>query len=81
MTSRDGPWWNPTYEVLNWSGQLPRVIRLCPEYGADLPLWDTETGIVPWQATKFSPPLLDRLAAWQGELQLGDGLDVIECKS
>lgn len=48
-------------------GTLSRGIRLAVDYMADLPLWCDE-GLVAWQWTKFSPELLDRLAAWQQEL-------------
>ena len=42
----------------------PRSSNCLPEYSADLPLWG-ECGAIAWQRTKFSPQLLDRLAAWQ----------------
>jgi hypothetical protein len=45
---------------------VPRQIELAPDYSADLPLWGCDgSGNISWQDTKFSPRLLDRLAAWQ----------------
>lgn len=56
------PWWHPTDED-NWDEPLPEVVVLSPDYSAKLPLWGD--GQLAWQRTKFSPQLLDRLAAWQ----------------
>src|SRR5262245_10970519 len=61
----ENPWWHPEYEDLAWDEPLPDEIRLSPDYSAPLPLWGQ--GCVPWQLTKFTPELLDRLAAWQSE--------------
>jgi len=58
------PWWHPTEDDLAWAQPLSKEIELAPDYGADLPLWGGE-GNIAWQATKFSPALLDRLVAWQ----------------
>jgi hypothetical protein len=60
------PWWHPSEDDLDWDEPLPDVIILAPEYMADLPLWG-DSGTIAWQRTKFSPELLDRLAAWQHE--------------
>lgn len=61
-----GPWWDPSEDDLaGWDGPLPGVIRLAPDYSAELPLWGEGFGNIAWQFTKFSPGLLDRLAAWQ----------------
>jgi hypothetical protein len=62
----ENPWWHPSEEDRNWDDPLPAVIELAPDYNADLPLWGDE-GNIAWQQTKFSPQLLDRLAAWQQE--------------
>jgi len=59
------PWWHPSDDDLGWDEPLPGVIRLSPDYGADLPLWGAGFGNIAWQFTKFPPELLDRLAAWQ----------------
>lgn len=59
----ENPWWHPRADDADWD-ELPEVIELSPEYSADLPLWG-ECGAITWQRTKFSPQLLDRLAAWQ----------------
>jgi hypothetical protein len=61
----DNPWWHPSDDDLGWDEALPRVIRLSPDYGADLPLWGEGFGNIAWQFTKLPPQLLDRLAAWQ----------------
>ena len=61
----DNPWWHPSDEDLGWDEPLPRVIRLSPDYNAPLPLWGEGFGNIAWQATRFQPELLDRLAAWQ----------------
>jgi hypothetical protein len=62
----ENPWWHPSEDDLDWDEPLPEEIVLAPEYMADLPLWG-ECGALAWQRTKFSPELLDRLAAWQRE--------------
>jgi hypothetical protein len=59
----DNPWWHPAQDDLDWDEPLPGVIVLCPEYGAELPLWGEGWGNIDWALTKFSPELLDRLAA------------------
>jgi hypothetical protein len=59
----ENPWWHRRADDADWD-ELPEVIELSPEYSADLPLWG-ECGAIAWQRTKFSPQLLDRLAAWQ----------------
>jgi hypothetical protein len=61
------PWWQPREADLGWDEPLPDVIMLAPDYGAELPLWGNGFGNISWQCTKFSPGLLDRLAAWQQE--------------
>lgn len=61
------PWWHPSQEDLGWDDPLPDVIEMAPEYAAKLPLSGEGFGIISWQFTKFSPELLDRLAAWQQE--------------
>jgi hypothetical protein len=61
------PWWQPGEADLGWDEPLPDVITLAPDYGAELPLWRNGFGNIAWQYTKFSPGLLDRLAAWQQE--------------
>lgn len=63
------PWWHPSEHDHDWDEPLPEVIELSPEYCADLPLWG-ECGALSWQRTKFSPGLLDRLAAWSARLLL-----------
>jgi|SRR5215831_20845559 len=60
----DNPWWDPTDDD-DWDEPLPPVVTLSPEYSAELPLGGE--GQLPRQRTKFSPELLDRLAAWQKE--------------
>ena len=60
----ENPWWHPSEDDLDWDEPLPSVIELAPDYMADLPLWG-DGGNIAWQWTKFSPELLDRLAAWQ----------------
>lgn len=60
----ENPWWHPSEDDLAFAAPLPKVIELTPDYNAALPLWGDE-GNIPWQDTKFSPALLDRLAAWQ----------------
>jgi hypothetical protein len=59
------PWWQPTEADLARDTPLPDVVTLAPDYGAELPLWGKGFGNIAWQYTKFSPALLDRLAAWQ----------------
>jgi hypothetical protein len=59
------PWWQPGEDDLDWDDPLPDVVELAPDYGAELPLWGAGFGNISWQYTKFSPELLDRLAAWQ----------------
>lgn len=61
----ENPWWHPSHDDLAWDEPLPPVIHLSPDYSALLPLWGEGSGNIRWQATKFPPPLLDRLAAWQ----------------
>jgi len=62
------PWWHPGEDDLaGWDERLPAVIELAPDYSAELPLWGQGFGNIAWQFTKFSPELLDRLAAWQQE--------------
>jgi len=65
----ENPWWHPTQDDGDWDEPLPGVIVLTLEYGAELPLWggepDSIFGNIDWHFTKFSPELLDRLAAWQ----------------
>jgi hypothetical protein len=61
------PWWHPSEEDLGWDDPLPDVVVLSPDYSAELPLWGAGFGNIAWQFTKFSPGLLDRLAAWQQE--------------
>jgi hypothetical protein len=64
----ENPWWHPGEDDLDWDEPLPDVIELAPDYSADLPLWGGDgSGMMAWQDTKFSPQLLDRLAAWQRE--------------
>jgi hypothetical protein len=58
------PWWHPTDDD-DWDEPLPPVVTLAPDYHAKLPLGGE--GELAWQRTKFSPRLLDRLAAWQEE--------------
>jgi hypothetical protein len=64
---RRSPWWQPGEGDRGWDKPLPEVITLAPDYGAELPLWGDGFGNIAWQYTKFSPGLLDRLAAWQQE--------------
>jgi hypothetical protein len=68
------PWWEPTEADLGWDDEpLSPIVNLSPaEYGAELPLWG-DMGYIAWQFTKFSPQLLDRLAAWQQDFE--DGFD------
>jgi hypothetical protein len=61
----ENPWWHPTQDDGDWDEPLPGVIVLTLEYGAELPLWGEPWGNIDWHFTKFSPELLDRLAAWQ----------------
>jgi hypothetical protein len=66
----ENPWWHPSQDDLAWDEPLPDLIELAPDYSADLPLWGGDgSGNVAWQSTKFSPQLLDRLAAWQQEFE------------
>jgi hypothetical protein len=65
------PWWQPGEDDLGWDDPLPDVIELAPDYGAELPLWGDGFGNIGWEYTKFSPGLLDRLAAWQQEFDAG----------
>jgi hypothetical protein len=65
VRTSESPWWHPSKDDLDWDEPLPGVIVLCPEYGAELPLWGEGWGNIDWALTKFSPELLDRLAAWQ----------------
>jgi len=64
------PWWQPGEADLGWDEPLPDLITLAPDYGAELPLWGEGFGNIAWQCTKFSPELLDRLAAWQREFDV-----------
>ena len=61
------PWWHPSEADQGWDEPLPYMITLAPDYGAELPLWGGGFGNIDWRFTKFSPELLDRLAAWQRE--------------
>jgi hypothetical protein len=61
----ENPWWHPAEDDLSWDEPLPALIELAPDYHAKLPLWGVGFGNIAWQFTKFSPGLLDRLAAWQ----------------
>jgi hypothetical protein len=61
------PWWHAAEADVGYDEPLPDVITLAPDYGAPLPLWGYGFGNLAWQYTKFSPALLDRLAAWQQE--------------
>lgn len=61
------PWRQATDAQLDEERELPGVIQLKPDYGAELPLWGKGVGNIPWELTRFSPELLDRLAAWQAE--------------
>jgi hypothetical protein len=63
------PWWQPDEADLGRDVPLPDVVELAPDYGAELPLWGKGLGNISWQYTKFSPELLDRLAAWQQEFE------------
>jgi hypothetical protein len=69
MTSMgESSWWHPGKGDLDRDEPLPDEIELSPEYSAELPLWGDDgygSGMIAWQDTKFSPELLDRLAAWQ----------------
>jgi len=62
----ESPWWHPTDDD-DWDEPLPPVVTLEPDYHAKLPLGGE--GELPWQRTKFTPELLDRLAAWQEEFE------------
>jgi hypothetical protein len=66
------PWWHPDDDD-DWDEPLPAVVTLEPEYGAELPLGGE--GVLAWQRTKFSPALLDRLAAWQEDFEKGYDYD------
>jgi hypothetical protein len=66
------PWWHPGDDE-DWDEPLPTVVTLEPEYGAELPLGGE--GVLAWQRTKFSPQLLDRLAAWQEDFENGFDYD------
>jgi hypothetical protein len=66
------PWWHPD-DGDDWDEPLPAVVTLEPEYGAELPLGGE--GVLAWQRTKFSPALLDRLAAWQEDFENGFDYD------
>jgi hypothetical protein len=64
----ENPWWYLNKDDLVSAEPLPDKIELAPDYSADLPLWGCDgSGMIAWQDTKFSPELLDRLAAWQRE--------------
>jgi hypothetical protein len=73
MTDMSGnPWWHPGKDDLDRDEPLPDEIELAPDYSAELPLWGCDgSGMMAWQDTKFSPGLLDRLAAWQQEFDAG----------
>jgi hypothetical protein len=58
----DQPWHHPE-TAEEWDEDLPPVVILSPDYAGDLPLYSEEGGLA-WERTKFSPALLDRLAAW-----------------
>ena len=68
----ENPWWNAAQDH-EQEEPLPPVVVLAPDYhagdNAGLPLWSEESGQIPWESTKFSPELLDRLAAWQQEFE------------
>lgn len=64
----ENPWWHAADDD-DWGDPLPPVVTLEPEYGAALPLGGE--GMLAWQRTKFSPQLLDRLAAWQADFESG----------
>jgi hypothetical protein len=63
------PWWHTTEDDHGWGWDEPLagIITLCPEYGAELPLWGQVWGNIDWHFTKFPLELLDRLATWQEE--------------
>lgn len=63
----ENPWWHPGKDDLDWDEPLPDEIELAPDYTSELPLFGEGFGNIAWQFTKFSPRLLDRLAAWQQE--------------
>ena len=65
----ENPWWRPGEADLHWNELLPAIIRLAPDYSAELPLWGEGFGNISWQFTKFPPELLDRLAVWQREFE------------
>ena len=71
----ENPWRHPAEADRGWGWgwdePLPGSITLSPDYGAELPLWADGFGNVSWQFTKFSPELLDRLAAWQQDFDAG----------
>ena len=71
MVSRK-PWWHPDDDD-DWDEPLPAVVTLEQEYGAELPLGGE--GVLAWHRTKFSPALLDRLAAWQEDFENGFDYD------
>jgi len=62
---KDHPWWHPTQDD-DWNEPLPAIVVLSPDYMAKLPLWG-DSGTLPWQRSKLSPELLDRLVSWQEE--------------
>lgn len=68
----EGSWWHAG-EDDDWAEPLPPVVILEPDYGAELPL-TSEEGMLAWLQTKFSPQLLDRLAAWQEAFEAGFSL-------
>ena len=65
------PWRHPSQPDRSWDQPLPAIIELKPDYSAQLPLWADGFGNISWQFTKFSPQLLDRLAAWQQDFDTG----------
>jgi hypothetical protein len=65
------PWRHPSQADRGWDQPLPAIVELKPDYGAELPLWGDGLGNISWQFTKFSPQLLDRLAAWQQDFDTG----------
>lgn len=64
----ENPWWHRADDD-GGDERLPAVVTLSPDYHAELPLGGD--GQLDWRRTKFSPGLLDRLAAWQEEFESG----------
>ena len=67
----DPPWWHPGQPDPSRDQPLPAVVELKPDYSAELPLWGKGFGNISWNFTKFSPELLDWLAAWQQDFDAG----------